>query len=131
MKLKMKLTYFHYYFHLTFKVCHVLQQRCQLLLMLKLDKKPQRGDQRIFWLEPRNISNGDQILGLFWQKNSYYLLTFFNNIKISTLDTINVIKISLKSVQFSELSKIGQSFRKLDGWQRCLQTKSKQKTDLT
>ncbi len=93
------------------------------MLVLKLDKKSQRGDQRIFWLKSRNISEGGikeyfcwnreisqrGAKGLVYFENRadiicYLFLLFslfLNNIKISTLDAIKVVKNSLKSVQFS------------------------------
>jgi hypothetical protein len=47
-----------------------------------------------------------------------------NSVIKVNVNTIKVIKNSLKSVQFSELSKTGQRFRKLDGWQRFIRFKA-------
>jgi hypothetical protein len=70
------------------------KQRCQLLLELKLDKISQRGDQRIYLMV--FFDNRVHIICFF-----LLFSLFLNNIKISTLDAMKVIKNYLESVQFS------------------------------
>jgi hypothetical protein len=67
-------------------------QRCQLLLVLKLDKKAQRGYQRIYL-----IVYFDNRAHIICQLFFLLFSLFLNNMKISTLDAIKVIKNSLKS----------------------------------